>query len=344
MTRIAHLVSFDIGGAGRTSLELVRLLVKRYPDLLILYNEKSFPRNRWNANQEEILPNTFEEFQDLASMKYIRNTEELNDLEIDILHTHRSGDDLWFIPGLETLQRKFKIVETNFHGMEKTVADFRIFPSETLMRFYGIKKNSINAVIPNAVNTFIGENKRDRYSLSEDTVVFGRVGRSDENIYTSKLLKQYSKIETSKTALIFVGRSRLAELDAARFGLKNVIWINTISDPLEMANLYATFDVYCHANLLGETFGNTVAEAVIRGLPIASLRGIRKWPQAQLELITQDQYCRSQRSFRNLLKRYRDDGAYRKSIGNLNWEFGKAHLDSQKILERTSEIYEKIMS
>ena len=343
MTRVAHFVSFDIGGAGRTSLELVRLLVKKYPDLLVVYNEKSFPKYSSDTDHNEPVPDTYKEFKDLANMRLIKNTIELNDLGIDILHTHRSGDDMWFIPGLESMQRNFKIVETNFHGMQKTAADFRIFPSTSLMNFYGIKKNNSNAVVPNAVNTLYGDSFRSKFNLQKETIIFGRVGRSDKSIYTPKLLKQYSKIETSNTVLIWVGRSNLAESDAKKYKVSNIIWIDPVSNPVEMARFYATFDVYCHANFLGETFGNTVAEAVIRGLPVASLRGIRNWPQAQSELISSDQYCFSQRAYRNLLKKYRDDDTYRKSIGDINKEFGKIHLSSQEILERVSEIYKNLI-
>ena len=54
-------------------------------------------------------------------------------------------------------------------------------------------------------------------------------------------------------------------------------------------NVY-TFDVFCHCNPLGETFGNTVAEAMMHGKPVVSHLGKRSWPQAQIELLASYNY------------------------------------------------------
>jgi len=111
-----------------------------------------------------------------------------------------------------------------------------------------------------------------------------------------------------------------------------------------MANLYETFDVYCHVNKLGETFGNTVAESVIRGIPVASLRGIKKYPQAQSELLDSEQYCISKKTFRDLLRKYREDENYRIFIRQKNKEFGEKNLDSKKIIEKVINIYESLIA
>jgi len=343
MTKIAHFVSFGIGGADRAALELVRLLVNKYPDLLLVYNENSFPKFTSDTDPSQQLQDTYNEFKTLANMHKVSDAYEITKLPIDILHTHRSGEDMWLIPGLESISRDFKIVETNFHGLLKTAADFRIFPSKSLMNFHKIEENTSNAVVPNIVNSFIGKSLRSEYKIGSETIIFGRVGRSDKSIYTPNLLIQYAKIESSNTLLLWVGRSQLAERDALRFNIKNVIWIDPIADREQMANLYQTFDVYCHVNKLGETFGNTVAESVIRGIPVASLRGIKKYPQAQSELLDSEQYCTSNRTFQILLKKYRDNLNYRTFIGSKNKEFGEKNLNSQKIIKRVIDIYESLI-
>ncbi len=344
MTKIAHFISFGIGGADRAALELVRLLVNIYPNILLVYNDTSFPKLTSDQDPSQQLLDTYREFKALANMHKVSDAYEITKLPIDILHTHRSGEDMWLIPGLESISRNFKIVETNFHGLKKTAADFRIFPSKTLMNFHKIEESTTNAVVPNIVNSFVGESLRNQYKIPSETIIFGRVGRSDKSIYSSNLLKQYAKIESSNTLLLWVGRSELAERDALRYNVKNVLWIDPVSDPEQMANLYETFDVYCHVNKLGETFGNTVAESVIRGIPVASLRGIKKYPQAQSELLDSEQYCISKKTFRDLLRKYREDENYRIFIRQKNKEFGEKNLDSKKIIEKVINIYESLIA
>lgn len=344
MIKVAHFVSFGIGGADRAALELIQELTQKLPEIQICYGRMSFPIRTADQDPSQELLNIFEEYKSIGNMQEIRHVSELAKLDIDILHTHRSGDDEWLIPGLSQLTRNFKIVETNFHGLQKTAADFRIFPSKTLMNFYKIEESTTNAVVPNIVNSFVGESLRNQYKIESKTIIFGRVGRSDKSIYSSNLLKQYAKIESSNTLLLWVGRSELAERDALRYNVKNVLWIDPVSDPKQMANLYETFDVFCHANPLGETFGNTVAESVIRGTPVASLRGIKEYPQAQSELLDSEQYCTSKKAFRNLLKKYRDDENYRTFIGQKNKEFGEKNLDSKKIIEKVINIYESLIA
>ena len=343
MTKVAHFVSFGIGGADRSSLELVRALSQKIPDIQVFYNDMSFPIRTDDQDLNQPLLNIYDEFKAFVPLHKIQNIEELNSFGIDVLHTHRSGEDSWLIPGLDKLKRTFKIVETNFHGFLDTPADFRIYPSLALSKFRKIKINGKNQIVPNIVNSFSGKSLRVELGVSLDKIIYGRVGRSDKSIYSPSLLKSYSKIENSNTVLIWVGVSTQAMDDANRLGIKNIIWKNPISDPHEIANYYATFDVYCHASPLGETFGNTIAEAVLRGVPVASLRGSRKYPQAQKELLEKPQFCNTPRHFTSLLKRYRDNVSIRSNIGIKNKEFGNLNLDSEIIADRVLNIYQSVI-
>jgi glycosyltransferase involved in cell wall biosynthesis len=144
--------------------------------------------------------------------------------------------------------------------------------------------------------------------------------------------------------LIWVGKSRLAELDALKFGLNNILWLDPIEDPTKVADLYQTFDVYLHVNALGETFGNTVAEAVLRGIPVASLKGDRRYPQAQAELLADKQYCSSRRQFRNLLNTYLRNPERRREISSLNLDFSEKYLSEESIFLKVKKVYEEILN
>ena len=344
MPKIAHFLSFGIGGADRAALELVRCLVQRGLDITILYNQMSFPRRTTDQDENQPLRSTFDEARDLAPQISISSAAEIENLGFDILHTHRSGEDEWLLPGLGLHPRTYKIVETNFHGATETTADLRIFPSLSLIK----SKKKLNLtkwrVIPNIVNSIQGIEQRQKYGISNDTLVFGRVGRSDKSIYSSKLIEEYAKVETSETLLIWVGKSKLAQSDAARFGAKNILWLDPIDKPNLLADIYETFDVYLHVNALGETFGNTVAEAVLRGIPVASLKGQRGYPQAQAELLTEGQYCTTRRKFRKTLDRYIREPEFRREVSEMNRTFGNNNLSGEQISLRVKELYEELLN
>jgi glycosyltransferase involved in cell wall biosynthesis len=344
MPKIAHFLSFGIGGADRAALELVRCLIRRGLDITILYNQMSFPRRTADQDDNQPLLSIFDEARALAPQICISSAAEIEDLGFDIVHTHRSGEDEWLLPGLGLYPRTYKIIETNFHGATETTADFRIYPSLSLVKSKRIVNKTDWRVIPNVVNSIQGIDQRDRFAIDDDTLVFGRIGRSDKSIYSSKLIEEYAKIETSGTLLIWVGKSKLAKSDAARFGAKNVLWLDPIENPKALADIYETFDVFLHVNALGETFGNTVAEAVLRGIPVASLRGKRGYPQAQAELLVEGQYCTTKRKFRKILSRYKREPEFRMELSEINRTFGRSHLGGEKISAEVAKVYQEVLT
>jgi len=343
MPKIAHFLSFGIGGADRAAIELVRCLAEKGLDITILYNEMSFPKRTADQDEDQPLLSIFDEAIKLAPCLRIESTEEIEEMGFDLLHTHRSGEDDWLLPGLGKTPRTYKIIETNFHGATKTAADMRIYPSLALMKSKKIYVGNESRVIPNIVNSRQGISQRQNYGVSEDTLVFGRVGRSDRSIYSPKLMQEYSRIETVNTVLIWVGKSRLAESDALRFGIKNIIWLDPIKDPKQMADIYETFDIYLHVNALGETFGNTVAEAVLRGIPVASLKGERRYPQAQAELLNHGQYCTSRRQFRKLINMYLRNPEFRIERSKKNLEFSRNYLREDNITLQIENLYREVL-
>jgi glycosyltransferase involved in cell wall biosynthesis len=343
MPKIAHFLSFGIGGADRAAIELLRALVAKGLDITVLYNQKSFPIRTPDQDENQALLSTFNEVTKIAPHIRIYSVNEVEEFGFDLLHIHRSGEDEWLLPGLGKEDRSYLIVETNFHGANQTIADVRIYPSKALMKSKKIKVTDKTFVIPNIVNSKEGVSKRDELGISKNIVVFGRVGRSDRSIYSSTLLEEYARIEREDTLLIWLGKSQLALYDAKRLGITNVLWLDPVDDPQEMANIYQTFDVYLHVNALGETFGNTVAEAVIRGIPVASLRGKRKYPQAQAELLSDGQYCSSRRKFRKLIQKYLDNQDFREQVSKKNFRIGQMQLNEETISTRVLNLYKELL-
>ena len=150
---IGHFVSFGIGGADRASINLVDALKSSGLRQIIFYSALSFPALTKDQDVNQKLISIQSEYESLdLEMVYIDSVERFSQYKFDILHTQRSGDDEWLLPGLGKLSRKFKIVETNFHGSLNTPADYRIYPSSALVNARNLRLGLNASVIPNAIN------------------------------------------------------------------------------------------------------------------------------------------------------------------------------------------------
>ena len=342
---IGHFVSFGIGGADRASINLIKSLKRRNINQLVFYNSNSFPRKTPDQDKTQIIQSIKEEY-DLIGLDLvkIKSVGDFNKFNIDILHTQRSGEDEWLIPGLGSINRNFKIVETNFHGYLSTPADFRIFPSYTLTNFRHIDLNSCTAVIPNAIEapSSISNIRRNLGIGSE--IVIGRVGRSDKSIYTEKYFKIFREFP-SNTVLLWIGKSELAKRDAARYGVKNIIWLDPTIDRTMLSKFYNTFDIYLHVNRLGETFANTVAEAMYHSLPVLSLKGKRNYPQAQYELLGDtNQYFSSAKKLTKSGLDLIENIELRKKLGLLNYLKAHSCYSFDSVADKTLKIYNQMLS
>ena len=141
------------------------------------------------------------------------------------------------------------------------------------------------SIIPNPILTPLSENDLKKELGISDKFVYGRIGRPDSNIYSSINLKAYKAIENDETCFLYVAPNNMAIMEAKSLGIKNILFLDATSDELMVSKLYNTFDVLCHSNSLGETFGNTIAEAMIHGKPIITHIGTPSWSQAHSELV-----------------------------------------------------------
>ena len=319
--KVGHFVSLGIGGADRAAYNLAMGLKSLGAPPVIFYSKNSLPSR--TADQDPNLPllDILSLYEQDFETHIIEEVEELNNFSLDILHTHRSGEDQWLLPGLERLERTFKIVETNFHGKLKTPADFRIYPSMALMEWNRIKASNKNAVIPNAILPPLSTSSfRSQLNFEEGTVILGRLARADDSVFTPSLLEAYKALKRNlDVALIWVGASALAKSAATKLGLEDVVWVDPVKDPKEVSSWMSTFDIFCHFNKLGETFGNTVAEAMFHSLPVVSLRGSLFYPQAQRELLENGhQYQRTKSAAIYSLRNLVTNSSLRLELGSMN--------------------------
>ena len=340
--KIGQIVSFGVGGADKCALNLVKglLALNEQIQITVFYNKYSHPRlDELNSN-----PSRFEEYKELdINLIEFDNVSELNNYDLDILHTHRSGNDNWFLPNFESINFNFKIIETNFHGYNQTKSDYRVYPSNDLINHLQ-PCNIPYCIIPNPINRQIVQtNLRDSLMLN-DKFVYGRIARPDANIYTDINLKAYKQIETDETVFLYMAPNQRAITDAKSLNIKNIIFIEPTSDELIVSEFYNTIDVLCHSNLLGETFGNTIAEAMINGKPIVTHIGTPNWTQAHKELVGDmtelfitenlvDNYAKLMLQLKNDKQYYKQVSTYLKNRADTLYDYimvSKAYLELYK--------------
>lgn len=343
--KIGQIVSFGVGGADKCALNLVKglLSLNEEIEITVFYNKYSHPREY----ELKTNPSRFNEYVSLPlKMVEITHVSELNNYDIDILQTHRSGNDIWFLPDFEITNFKFKVVETNFHGYNQTKSDFRVYPSITLTNYlrgcdipYNVIANPINSKITN-------DDFRIELGIA-NKFIYGRIGRPDENIYTDINLRAYKQIESDETAFLYMAPNSRAITDSKNLDIKNIFFIDPSSDELIVSKFYNTIDVLCHSNLLGETFGNTIAEAMINAKPIITHVGMISWPQAHKELVGDlgELFIKENivDNYANTMLRLKDDKKYYNHVATYLKNRADENYDYIKVSKKYLDLYKKIL-
>lgn len=344
---MGHFVSLGIGGADRAAYNLALGLKSLGSAPTIFYSENSIPSRTHDQDPHQPLLNILSLYQENFETQRIDKVEDFNSHGLDILHTHRSGEDHWLLPGLDRVPRSYRIVETNFHGQLKTPADFRIFPTHELMRWHRIKLSENSAVIPNAILPPLSDvSFRPDLGIGEDTVILGRLARADDSVFSPSLLKAYKTLRKERSVcLVWVGSSEQAKDAALRLGLSDVHWVDPVRDPVEVSTWMNTFDIFCHFNKLGETFGNTVAEAMMHQKPVVSLAGSFLYPQAQREVLGDERVLHRRLSGAvSELRLLISNVEHRKSVGFSNKTRAMQNFFPGRVASDTSLIYNRAIN
>jgi len=345
--KMGHFISFGMGGASKVIENLVRGLATCSPhELVLFYNDQSIPG--WSPGLDKNVPiySRFNNYTKDFELIKIDDISLLNNYGLDVLNVHRPGNSTWELPGFDTTKFNFKIIETNLHGFTKTQADYRIFPSYTMIE--GKNINVPYEVIPNPIRRPVTvDNMRDELNI-KDKFVYGRFGRPSKMIYSTINLEAYRMIEDDTTVFLYAAPHSCARSDAQRLEIKNIIFLDPTVDEMQISRMYNTFDVYCHSNSVGETFGCTVAEAMIHGKPIVSHIGSPKWPQAQIEVLgdMSDMCVRSDfvNKYAALMKKLKDDKLFYDMVANYVSDRANALYDFEKVAQKYVEVYQKCLS
>lgn len=339
--KLGVLCSFGLGGADRCCLNILKHLNSLNIEYKAFYTEASIPKFVPGFHPEGYSPpSRMAQFKEICNPIHINNALEINNYNISVLHTHRSGEDIRLIPSLQDANINFKVLETNFHGATRTRADLRVFVSEEISRGRG-------QVIPNAISLpETNENLREHLSIS-DKFVFGKISRPDNDVYSPISLQAYKLVENENTAFLYVGTNPKAIALAKELDIKNIIFMDPVTDISYLSKLYNTMDLFCHSNGCGETFGNTIAEAFMHDKPAISHKGgANHWTQAHRSLFGSrtDLYVddRDVNKYSALMNRAMTDKAWLEDATHYLSNRAKAMYETSKIVEKYIEIYKSI--
>ena len=114
--------------------------------------------------------------------------------------------------------------------------------------------------------------------------------------------------------------------------------------------IYNTFDVHAHSNQMGETFGNSVAESYIRGIPTISHEGFIEWPQAHREFFihTPELYVNKESKnnmitkYTNMLYKLKTDIEYRKNVSKLQQDYAFKNFAADIVINKYIQVIDNM--
>lgn len=293
----------------------------------------------------------------LGAEKVFGHTSEAEFFEImafirpQIFHVHRSGRPGEFPIVPELKRYGARCVETNvFGGYDSTdVIDLTLYVSDYLYK-RAQKPRRRTAVLYNPVKEpATRDNLRAALQIPETTFVMGRIGRPDDHIFDPISLHALDRIESEGACdILYLVQSpppRMVEL-AASLGLEKIRFIlEPIISDADVSRFFNTIDVLAHMGRVGETFGLSIAEAMIHGKPVISHRSHAM--NAHRAFVKRcGFFARSgdDRQYAKFIRILYVDGNRRQQLGERGREFAVMHFNLSKIGSELEGYYEQVLS
>jgi hypothetical protein len=188
--------------------------------------------------------------------------------DFDIIHFARSGYFEWpFNKRLCPIQ-----IETNIFGGrdESEFLDYSVAICQTIANLRGRYDKVIYNPIPSSEKEKTN-NLKNKLSLKEDEIVFGRIGRPDNFDSISFDALHILKNLGYKFKYIIIGACNNAINKINELQLNNeCIVLETTSDDDFIHKFHNTIDVFLHYRSDGECHSTAIAQAMSYGIPIVS--------------------------------------------------------------------------
>ena len=109
----------------------------------------------------------------------------------------------------------------------------------------------------------------NKYTFT-DKFVYGLHQRSDDGIFSHIPLEAYKRIESENTIFLMLGGSDKYKEQAKYLNIKNIRFLPTTPDLVEIHKFLNSLDVYSHGRADGEQCSTAIIEAMSHGLPVVS--------------------------------------------------------------------------
>lgn len=267
--------TIDYAGTWRSH---ERILLNLNPDIFDVYvfynpnqNNNRLDYLRTRMNPEKII--SFNASRDKLSSSLGYPYRETNFSEIvkkynfDIIHFARSGYFEWpFTERLAPIQ-----IETNIFGYKdnSSFLDFSVPISETVNKLRGGSDKVIYNPIPKKMDD--KSTLKNELNISDDTIVFGRIGRSANYSSISFDALRLFKNQNSNFKYIVIDPCPQVKNTIQNYGLQdNCILIDSTNDDFFIHKFFNTIDIFLHYRSDGETFGTAIAQSMVYGKPVIS--------------------------------------------------------------------------
>lgn len=258
---------------------------------------------------------------------------------IDVFHFARSGYYEW---PLTTCMAPVQ-VETNIFGYEDPSEhlDGSIVISESLRLPLNDRREVIYNPIPRASDRFEKiPSLRSDLGLSEEAVVFGRIGRPS-NFTPISLIAFSELVKTDPTArYVIVGPCEDTRRCVSQLGLSSeVVFLDPTNDDDMIERFHKTIDVFAHYRSDGETFGTAIAQAMMYGIPVITHYAGQN---GQALTIGRGDYCVSSTSEYLAVMMRLIDRKVISDLGNIARDYAQKNYDQKTVVDKIDAFYRKI--
>ena len=130
----------------------------------------------------------------------------------------------------------------------------------------------VQSELPPANVRELGEVIRQKFGIKKNNIVFGRIGRPDNNIFDPIGIEAFKKVlvdHPNAHYIIMAPAPILIEI-VKKDNIKNVHFISPSSRETDVWAFHGALDVLAHFRYDGESFGLNIAESMLVGNPIVS--------------------------------------------------------------------------
>jgi glycosyltransferase involved in cell wall biosynthesis len=287
----------------------------------------------------------------------------IKDLKPDIVHVYRGG-----VPEYPYASLDYRLVITNVFGFidPSPLVAKDLFMSNWLMKAasnflgwpYGAYRSGKNTwakrfdfvnnpILPPAHGLSLPD-----YAFRGASIWLGRCGRQDNGIYDSISVKAAFLLRHRGYDIKFLVMSPPPQMikDMNEYDIPYRVFATSV-DEQNLSTFYNSIDIYAHARLDGESFGNNLAENLYHGHPVVTHIAVPSHPgmgvfQAQTEMITEDVGFVVEHNvadYANALQRLIDNPDLRVKMGHAAFEKAKNEFDWRISGAKLNKIYEEIL-